>query len=266
MSKLEPSDIRALHEGLFAEGLAANTIRIIHLTLHHALKDAMARGLIARNVCELIKSPKATKREMHPLTQSEARVLTGRTNRFRALWVVALATGMRFGELVALRWSDVNFAKGTLAVRYSAHWEKGLGMVVKQPKTEAGVRTILLNQHVLVELKSHRAAQHQERLLAGELWIDNGIVFCNEVGQMYYHHRIHDHFKKALRESGLPDIHLHDLRHTAATLLLEAGINLKVVSEILGHASTAVTMTIYAHVTRTMQEQAAQAMGDILFG
>jgi integrase len=267
LSKLSVDDLRSMDTNLLEEGYAAQTIHVLRSILHHVLQDAMAEGLVGRNVAELVKPPRAQPVEMQPLTRDEARTLLegSRDDRFHALWVVAITTGMRIGELLALEWGDIDIARSHLTVNRSAYFKQGLGMLIKAPKTKRSRRVIRLNANVVAELKAHRARQNQERLAAGAIWLDRGIVFCNEVGGYTYHSSVLRRFRRILKSCGLPRIRLHDLRHTAATLMLASGVNIKVVSEMLGHSSVATTLTIYAHVTEDMQEHAARAMGQIFF-
>ncbi len=230
LSKLSVDDLRSMHANLLEAGYAAQTIHvlhsILHSILHHALQDAMAEGLVGRNVAEVVKPPRAQPVEMQPLTRDEARTLLEGSgdDRFHALWVLAITTGMRIGELLALEWGDIDFSRGHLTVNRSAYFKQGLGMLIKAPKTKRSRRVIRLNANVLAELKAHRARQNQERLAAGAIWLDRGIVFCNEVGGYTYRSSVLRRFRQTLKLCGLPRIRLHDLRHTAATLMLASGV------------------------------------------
>ena len=267
LTKLSVEDIRHLHGGLLSAGYAPATVRMVHTLLHQALKDAMAQGLVARNVTELIRPPKSDPAEMHPLTREQVRVFLTRSqsHRLHALFLLALASGLRLGELMALSWNDIDFARGILTVNHSAYFKTGSSIVIKSPKTKKSRRSIRLDAQVMAELKAHRARQNQERLAAGPVWLDRNLVFSNEGGVYLYPTAIRRVFKRLLRACELPAIRIHDLRHTAATLMLAKGVNIKVVSEMLGHSNVAITLTVYAHVTESMQEQAAMAMGQILF-
>lgn len=146
-------------------------------------------------------------------------------------------------------------------MRRSAYCEKG---VTKEPKTKRSKRSIRLAPSVIAELWARRARQNEERLAAGALWSDRDLVFCNQVGGYIYQGYLHVSFKRLIKSCDLPNIRVHDLRHTAATLMLANGVSVKVVSEMLGHSSVAITLEIYAHVTQDMQESAARAMGQML--
>lgn len=187
-------------------------------------------------------------------------------DRLHALYVVAVSTGLRQGELLALRWGDVDLAGGALAVRATLQRTKEEGYVLRAPKTKQSQRRIILGTVATAALRAHRARQAEERLALGEAWDASlDLVFPNTLGRpMDGTNLLHYHFYPLLKRSGLPRIRFHDLRHTAATLLLGRGVNPKIVSEMLGHASISITLDVYSHVLPAMQAQAAAAMDDAL--
>jgi integrase len=265
--KLSPQQIQLLYTKKFHEGLSTTTIHHLHGMLHRALKDAMRMGMVARNVTEMVTPPRRAHKEMMTLTEEQCKVfleaVTG--DRFEALYVLALTTGMRIGELLAIRWADIDVEQATLQVRASLQ-EVENKFVIAETKTAYSRRRIGLSQVAVEALRGHRVRQHQERLALGPVWntaLD--LVFPNAIGGIMIPDNLTKRsFKRHLAQAGLPQIRFHDLRHTAATVLLARGINPKVVSEMLGHADIAITLRVYAHVTPHMQAAAASMM-DVVF-
>jgi integrase len=178
---------------------------------------------------------------------------------------VALTTGLRQGELLALRWADVDLEGRRLAVRGSLHRPAGGGWTVEEPKTTRSRRPVVLAPLAVRALVAHRCRQGAERRAAGPRWADHDLVFPNRVGRpLANQNLISRDFRPLLERLGLPRIRFHDLRHTAATLLLEAGVHPKVVSELLGHADVGTTLDLYSHVSPAMHAAAAQALGELL--
>ena len=228
----------------------------------------MRWGIVPRNVCKATTPPKPDSEEIRPLDAEQARRLlrTAGGERFEALYVLAVTAGLRIGELLALRWQDVDLEAGgpTLRVRRTKSTAKS-GPGFTTPKNGKG-RFISLTQRAVEALKAHRAAQNVERLKAGSLWQDNGLVFCTYGGRPLDSHNVsRTSFKPLLERAGLPNIRFHDLRHTCATLLLSRGHHPKLVQELLGHASVALTLDRYSHVMPGMGEQTAAAMEAALF-
>jgi integrase len=199
---------------------------------------------------------------MQPLTAEQMKVLfeAAKGDRLEALYVLAVTTGLRQGELLGLRWDDIDLELGTLQVRRTLTTAKG-GPVLSAPKTKGSRRTVQLSQTALEALRSHLERQLGEIDRAGGLWRENGLMFASEAGEPLDRRYITTHrFKPLLKGAKPPQIRFHDLRPTCATLLLSKNVNPKVVSEMLGHATIAVTLDTYSHVLPTMQESAAKAM------
>ena len=183
----------------------------------------------------------------------------------RALYALAATTGLRRGELLGLKWTDVNFEKAQLTVQRTAHRVKSRGVVMGEPKTAAGRRTVRLGAMAVSVLKRQRSLQLEQRLAAGPAWDEQGLLFANTMGMPLDAARVTRKFQDTLYRAGLPKIRFHDLRHTAATLLIEQGVTLKAVQATMGHSTIATTMDVYAHVTPAMQDSVAEAM-DRIFG
>jgi len=180
-------------------------------------------------------------------------------DRLYALYALALTTGMRQGELLGLRWADVDLDRATVHVRQQLRRLKGEGMHFSEPKTARGRRTIALPDMAIDVLKLHRKAQLEARLAAGSLWQDYDLVFPNQTGKPMERQNINRRsFLPLLDKAGLPRIRFHDLRHSAATLLLAQGVHPKVVQERLGHSQISLTMDTYSHVLPDMQQEAAR--------
>lgn len=242
--------------------------------LHLALDKAVEWNLVPRNVCDAVSPPRVKRYEIKPLSPEQVQQFLAATvgHRLEALFVLALATGMRRGELLALKWQDINFATGTLQVRrILTHMPAKLngkgGYVEAEPKTEKSRRNIAIASFALEKLKQHRVRQLEEKLKAGPAWTDNDLVFCSTVGGHLHTSRIlFAQFKGLLKKAGLPDIRFHDLRHSSATMLLSIGVHPKVVQEILGHSQISMTMDIYSHVLPTMQQEAVGKLNNVLQG
>ena len=266
LKALTPAHVRGLYKAKLEAGLSPRTVQYIHVTLHKALKQAEQDGLIPRNATRAVKPPQIRREEMRPLTPEQVGVLFGalRGDRLEALYVLAVTTGLRQGELLGLKWEDVNLDAGTLQVRRTLTTARG-GPVLTAPKTKGSRRGVKLSLTASETLRGHLARQLGEIDDAGPLWRENGLIFASEAGDPLDRRYITTHrFKPLLRHAGLPRIRFHDLRHTCATLLLSKNVNPKVVSEMLGHATIAITLDTYSHVLPDMQDGAAKAMEEAL--
>jgi integrase len=243
-------------------------VRHLHAVLRRALGDAVRWGVLARNPAAVVAPPRAVRHEIRALTTDEARALLAACEgeRLGALYVLALTTGMRRGELLALRWRDVDLVEGVLAVRSTLYRAEGR-LVLAEPKTARARRLIHLAPEAVGALRRHREAQLEDRLRLGPAWDDQDLVFANELGRpVEAHNMIRRSFHPLLERAGLPRIRFHDLRHSTATLLLSSGVHPKVVSEILGHATIGITLDTYSHVLPAMHREAVGAMSLLLSG
>jgi len=262
LKKLSSADVRRLYREKLDSGLAPRTVQYIHSTLHKALKQAVADGLIPRNDAAAVKAPRPTKKEIKPLSPKQARTFlkAAHGDRFEALYVLAIHRGLREGELLGLRWDDVNIEAGTLAVRRTLS-ETKTGHRFELPKNGKG-RNIKLTTGAVEALKWHRKRQLEVRMRFAGLWKDHGLVFPNQVGKTMNASNLNARsFKPILAKAGLPhSMRLHDLRHTCATVLLSKNVHPKFVQELLGHASISITLNTYSHVLPGMGDQTASAM------
>lgn len=268
LTKITPSDLQALYADVAARGGAPASIRQLHAVLHRCLRQAHRWNVIARNVADLVTPPRVSRQEIQALSPNEARTLLRQAegNRLEALYVLAVTTGMRQGELLGLQWKDLDLERGTLHVRRTLH-PMTTGFIFTEPKTTRSRRQIVVTTTATSALKRHRVVQAEERLRAGPAWNDQDMVFATLTGGPLTSTTVlRQEFYPLLESAGLPKIRFHDLRHTAATLLLTQGIHPKIVSEMLGHSNIAITMDLYSHVTPTMQREAAAALDNLLSG
>ena len=192
-----------------------------------------------------------------------------RGHRQEALFTLALTTGMRRGELLALKWQDINFATGTLQIRRILTRVPsklpGRGYIETEPKTQKSRRNVVIAPFALVALKRHYQQQLEVKKKAGDAWQDHDYVFCTSIGTHLNPSKdVLDQLKVLLKNAGLPDIRFHDLRHIAATLLLSEGVHPKVVQELLGHSNISMTMDVYSHVMPGMQQDAISRLNSTL--
>jgi len=266
LSKLSPQHLQSLYSSRLAAGVAPTTVIHLHALLHLALDEALRLGLVQRNVTNLVNPPRRVREEMKALTPEQARrfLEPAAETSLEAFSVLAVMMGMRIGELLALKWRDVDLDRHTAQVRATVQ-RLGPSLVFSEPKSARSRRKVALPQMAVEALRRHRACQVEERLALGPAWDDLDLVFPNGVGRPMEHSNLRIRsFQPLLKKVGLPRIRLHDLRHTAATLLLLQGVHVKVVSEMLGHASIAITLDLYSHVLPDMQREATAAM-DRLF-
>lgn len=274
LQKLTPQRLQKLYSDKLKEGYSSVTVIAIHNLLHKALDYAVRWELVAQNVCNKVSPPRRVRPEMKSLTPEQVQQLldAARGHPQEALFILALSTGMRRGELLGLKWQDINFAEGTLQIRRVLSRvptkmvkELGQSYIEAEPKTEKSRRGIALTDLALEALKDHRKRQSEMKEKAGDAWEEHDYVFCNPIGQhLHPGHDALEQLKVLLKKAGLPDIRFHDLRHSAATMLLSMGIHPKVVQELLGHSQISMTMDIYSHVLPTMQREAISKLNTVL--
>lgn len=258
LEKLTPQHVKSLYNQKEKDGLSAKTINSIHGVLHKALDNAVLWNLASRNVCDVVSPPRLVKPEKQSLTMEQAHRLleSVRGHRLEMLLTLALTTGLRRGEMLALRWTDVDLEHQTVKVRRTVDYIPRYGYVENEQKTAAGRRVVLLPSFVVDMLKQHRIQQLEARLKAGSAWEDRDLVFTGLSGGYFNPRYLEKLMQRVIAEAGLPHMTLHTLRHSAATLLLSMGVPLKVIQEILGHSSYAITADIYTDVLPSMQKEA----------
>ncbi|MFN2582049.1 MAG: tyrosine-type recombinase/integrase [Candidatus Dormibacteria bacterium] len=267
LRRVTPQHLNQLYANRLAAGLSPVSVHHIHATVHRALVHAVRWGLVTRNVADLVDPPRVQHREMLVLSPDQVRRLleAAKDGPLEALVALAVSTGLRRGELLALRWRDVDLDAGVLGVVGTLQRDYNRKLVISETKTARSRRQVELSALAVAALRRHRAQQTEVRLLLGEEWDDHDLVFPNPFGKPQDgSHLLVGQFVPLLQRAGLPKIRLHDLRHTAATLLLGRGLHPKIVSEMLGHTTVGITLDLYSHVTPTMQRDAARAMDDLL--
>lgn len=265
LASLAPGDVQELLTTKLASGLSAQTVRHIRTVLRTALGQAERWGYVGRNAAALADPPRVVRHEVQPLSAEQARTLLAhvRGDRFEALYTVALALGLRQGEALGLRWSDVDFETATLAVRQALYRAGGEVRFV-EPKSAQSRRTLVMPPIVASALRAHRARQHQERLAAGSDWQDTGLVFTSRRGTPLVGGDVTKRLQRHLQAAGLPRQRFHDLRHACASLLIAQGVHPRLVMETLGHSTITLTMNTYGHVMPDLKREPADQMESLL--
>jgi integrase len=266
LKDLRPDQIQSLYNNKLKSGTSNRTVRMIHAVIHRALNQALQMGVITRNPSDAVIRPKLVKKEMKTLTDTQVQTLLlgVRGTRFEALYLLAVTTGLREGELLGLKWSDLDWITRHLSIQRQLQRLHDLGLVFSEPKSASGRRVIVLGTATVEKLREHYQRQQWERLAAGERWVENDLIFPTTIGTPSDWRSLVRSFKKLLQTSSLPNIRFHDLRHTAATLMLQQGIHPKVVQERLGHSQISLTLDTYSHVLPNMQEEAAEKIDELI--
>lgn len=246
--------------------LSPLTVTYVHSVLKSALEHAVREDELPRNVARSIRTGTPRPRRFEPLTVAEARrfLVTVEGHPLQALFELALRTGLRKGELLGLRWEDLDLEGGTASIRRTLQRTPTGGLTTLPTKTVSSERRIALPTECVHSLKHHRERQNLAREAAGVGWTDSGFVFTAPDGSPTDPSTLTRHFTTLCRVARLRRIRFHDLRHTAATLLLEQGAELVVIKELLGHAHIGVIATVYAHVRLRLQRQAIDTLGHAL--
>lgn len=259
LSRLTPVHVQSLLTSLEDKGVSPRGRQMTYDRLHRTLDQAVKWGLVPRNVCDAVTRPRAPRLTMRVLTPEQVNALltAAREDRFHALYILAVATGLRQGELLGLQWDDIDLAGAILHVRHALHEVAGR-LWLDEPKTTMARRAVDLPAVAVAALREHR-----ERMLAEGRLLE--FVFCDtQGGPVRKSNLVRRSFLPLLKRAGLPRIRFHDLRHTAATLLLLQGVHPKVVQERLGHSQISITLDTYSHVLPSMGREAAAKL-DALF-
>lgn len=271
--RLAPADVRRLLASCAAAGLSARSVSHVHATLRTAVGAAVRDGLVVRNVPALVSAPPAPKARVRPIGPDDARaILTAvEADRLGPLVTVTIGVGLRLGEALGLRWADVDLKDGTLSVRTALRRtpvefrEEGEPIYrLVAPKTDRSRRTIQLPAFATTALQRQRRAQAEERLAAGNRWLENDLVFAGQIGGPLPPGSVTRRFEALVARAGLGRLRFHDLRHAAATVMLAQGVELRVISEMLGHSSLGMTADVYAGVVPALGRAAAARMDEAL--
>ena len=247
-------------------GLAPKTVRNVHGMLTRAFRDAIRWGRVLRNPCDAADPPKGQSPEMNAWTAGELRQFTAATSshRWAGVWALMATTGMRRGEILGLRWSDVDLSAGTVTIR-STRIRYATTVATSTPKTARGNRTIAIGPATVAALKAWKRTQNEDRLLMGAGWQNrDGLVVTVADGTAPNPEAFSNLFQDLTKRAGIRIIRLHDLRHSYATAALAAGVPVKVLSQRLGHADITVTLKVYAHVLPGDDEDAAKRSDELL--
>ena len=275
LTKLRPQHIQSYYGRALTEArqegqppLAARTVLHHHRVLREALAQAVRWQLLARNPADGVEPPKVERRENPTPSPENIDKLLGvaASTPYEALIHLAVMTGLRQGELLGLRWTDINLDSGVLSVSQSAQYVNGVGMTFRPPKTPRSRRPVVLSPVVIDSLRSHRQVQVEGRLELGPVFQDHGLVFCQQDGRPIDPSNFRRSWRKIVEEAKVGHVRFHDLRHAHATQLLMAGVHPKIVSERLGHSTISITMDTYSHVLPGLQEEAVEKLDQWLAG
>lgn len=274
LAKLTPADVQGVLNRI-ATRRSAQTTRNVHAVLRRALSQALAWGMVPRNVAGLANPPRVHRSEVRALSPSDAGAILAavKGDRLEPVVIFALATGVRQGEALALRWGDADLLTGTVRIRHTLQRLTGRSVVLAEPKTDRSRRTLTLPASVVSMLSDHRVRQAELWRTAGLRWKGalrpddpTGYVFTTSIGTPLNGPDTTRAFQRLLAAAGLPRMRFHDLRHGAASLLLAQGVSPRVIQDMLGHSTITTTMGIYAHVIPELQRDAAARMDAILSG
>lgn len=250
------------------DGLSARTVKYVQGILQQSLNQAIQAKLIAYNPAssQSIKLPKQQKPDIQPLYTEQARAFlqTIKDNWLYSLYLTDISTGLRRGELLGLKWQDIDFQGKTATIKRSLIQIGSVVEIQESVKTKTSRRVVSLTDDVLVEMKRLRRRQAQDKLCLGEAYQNNDFVFCWQDGRPLRPDYAYHHFKKLLKEQNLPTCRFHDLRHSFSTIMLEQGVDLQTVSTMLGHNSISITADIYTHVRQEIKAKAADKINAAL--
>jgi integrase len=269
LARLDELSIQNCYAGLTSSGYAPESVASAHRVLHSALAQAVAWRLLPRNPADGARVPRREGATPKAWNADEAETFVAKTakDRLGALWLLGLDSGMRVGEMLALRWRDLDVSRGVVSVqRTLTRTATGGWKIGDHAKSSKSRRAIPLDTDTVRALRNLRAPQNERRLACGGSWVDHDLIFDRGNGEWINPARVREAFAAAVHRAGVTELTPHGMRHTMATLMLEAGIHPKVVQERLGHTSIQMTLDRYSHVSMTMQHDAAQLMGSILSG
>ncbi len=273
LTELMPANIQnyysyALQEGRLdgKGGLSPHTVKHHHRVLSESLNHAVKWGIISRNVAAAVDPPRPTKKEMKIIDVIEAAKLLEEASQFEAksglpyhnIFYTALHTGMRRGEILALRWSDIDLNLTTISVARSLQCLRNGSLEFREPKTPKSRRTIAMTPSLSIKLRDYKISQEAFKIITGKPLTQNDLIFSRADGSPISPNTVSPAFAKIAKRAGLK-LRMHDLRHTHASLMLKAAVHPKIVSERLGHSTVAFTLDVYSHVVPGLQEAAAQA-------
>jgi len=277
LAKLRPDQIQRFYADLLqngrkdaAGGLSKTSVHYVHRILHSAFRTAVKWGVLSRNLADAVEAPKRERKDIRVMSDEEAKhfLETAQGNRLYAFFLLALETGMREGELLGLRWSDIDLSRGLIRVQKTLNW-KVKPPILQDVKTDGSYRVLPAGARAVAALNDFRALTQREREFFPSEYTDEWceLVFKSRYGTPIEPSNLTRTFKSLLVRAGLPTtIRIHDMRHTSATLGLNSGVDLKTVSDRLGHSGIGITADLYTHVNLSRQKDATRRIGSLLFG
>ncbi|MDC0763515.1 tyrosine-type recombinase/integrase [Brevibacillus sp. AG] len=263
--KLTAHDIEMFLNSLHDKGLSASTVKRIFSVVNASLNSAELKGIVAKNVANRVEKPQASSRRQlvvwEPEFVSDFLEKTRYASRYWIAVYLAVMTGMRQGEILGLRWSDIDFENRNLTIQQTVNRHRE---IKDGAKTKKSVRSVALSPETIEVLKEHRKLIVQERVELGPEYQNNDLVVCTQFGGPTTQRAIQKVWPSFLKKTGAPKITFHDLRHTHASLLIKQGVHIKVISERLGHSSITITMDKYGHLMPNMQAEAADGLDSLL--
>lgn len=255
LKDLRPDHLQSFYSQKLASGLSKRSVQLLHVTLRTALKQAVRWGLIARNVTDLVQAPRPTRPSPTFFTKEQLTKFleTVKGHRWYPIYVLLIYGGFREGEVLGIHFEDCDMVNRIINVRHTVTTLR-TGLAITEPKTKSSRRAVTLPKIAYDALKEH----------LDQLELNHGLIFTTPLGNPIYPRNFIRHFKSVLKEAGLPDIRVHDLRHSHASLLLASGVNPKLVQERLGHSSITLTMDTYSHVIPSLQEEVARRIDDLM--
>ena len=266
LDKLRPQHITSFYREM-SKTLAPSSVRRIHAVLRRALTVAVRWGLLQVNPTLLVDPPSLPRNEVQPYSVGEARLLLKNAAKYRleARWVIGLSLGLRQGEVLGLGWQHVDFEKRLLRIARSLQRQPDGSLSLVDTKTQRSKRVIPIPPSVVTSLQRRETRQREEREIAGASWHDSDLVFTTGFGTPIHPRNDYRSFQRLVEKAGLRRVRLHDLRHTAASLLLAQGVPARVVVEILGHSQISVTLNTYTHVDPELNRLATDRMEEALW-
>jgi integrase len=276
LTQLSPKRIQRYFTSKLESGLSSTTVRHHAMLLHRLLVAAVKEGVLSQNPADRVEVPRSRAVEIQTLDVERAKLFLATARRslqLYPLYFAALFLGLRMGELLGLAWKHVSFALARASIVQIVYWLYGstkegrsTQLLFKEPKSRQSRREVSLPPLLVEELRRLGEAQQENRRLLGDRYHDYDLIFCQANGKPLHPSDVRKDFHQILKAAGLPRIRFHDLRHSCATLRLAAGDNLKIVQELLGHASAAFTLSVYGHVVPGLQEQSTRALEARLLG
>ena len=266
IKNLKLDRIEDFYTQLSNSGCGVRTVRLTHSVLHRALERAVRLELVPLNRAHGATLPRIPQHEMNVFDEGQISsfLVAAHGTRNEALYHLAITTGMRQGELFGLKWFDLKWSSGTIQVQRQVQHVPYKGWGFSEPKTRNGRRMVKLGEATLQVLRAHKERQEVEKMFAGDRWQDYDLIFPTTVGTPMNPSGLHLDFYRFLEQAGLPRIRFHDLRHTAASLMLNHNVPIIVVSRILGHSRPSITLDVYGHLYMEMQDEAARIIDELI--